>query len=74
MSAKKKADGAIRWCPKCGGAHFPPTNRCPLKTGGQCPRCGLDVLQTDVVDGRCGECRLNEDEADWTDEAKGPLN
>jgi hypothetical protein len=39
-----------------------------------CPRCGNDVPDTDIVAGRCGECRLHEDEADWTDEAEGPLN
>ena len=40
----------------------------------ECPRCGCHVLEHDVIDGRCGECRLHEDEADWIDKAEGPLN
>jgi hypothetical protein len=40
----------------------------------KCPRCGMDVSLFDVIGGRCGECRLAEDEADWADEAEGPLN
>ena len=39
-----------------------------------CPRCGNDVEPADIIDGRCGECRLHEDEADWPDETEGPLN
>lgn len=39
-----------------------------------CPRCGNETLSSDCIDGRCGECRLHEDEAEWTDEAEGPLN
>jgi hypothetical protein len=40
----------------------------------ECPRCGCETSANDIVDGRCGECRLHEDEADWADEAEGPLN
>lgn len=32
-----------------------------------CPRCGMDDPR-DVIDGRCAECRLHEDEATWTDD------
>lgn len=39
-----------------------------------CPRCENDTTASDMIDGRCGECRLHEDEAGWTDEAEGPLN
>jgi hypothetical protein len=40
-----------------------------------CPRCEDDDCEpSDIVDGRCGECRLHEDEAGWSDEADGPLN
>ena len=34
----------------------------------ECPRCGADSTLTDIIDGRCSECRLHEDEADWADE------
>ena len=34
----------------------------------ECPRCHGDVEPSDVIGGRCGECRLAEDEADWMDE------
>jgi hypothetical protein len=39
-----------------------------------CPRCQNDTSASDVIDGRCGECRLHEDDAGWADEAEGPLN
>jgi NMD protein affecting ribosome stability and mRNA decay len=32
-----------------------------------CPRCGLEDAP-DIIDGRCRECRLAEDEAGWMDE------
>ena len=40
----------------------------------ECPRCGNETNASDIVDGRCGECRLHEDESEWSDEAEGPLN
>lgn len=33
----------------------------------QCPRCGMDDAE-DIWDGRCRECQVAEDEADWMDE------
>jgi hypothetical protein len=39
-----------------------------------CQRCGHHTTAADIIDGRCEECRIAEDEADWTDEAEGPLN
>jgi len=39
----------------------------PDESSKLCPRCGMDDAH-DVIDGRCGECRLAEEEADWTDE------
>ncbi len=36
-----------------------------------CPRCGH---HTTAIEGRCEECRIHEDDADWSVEAEGPLN
>ena len=32
-----------------------------------CPRCGMEDPH-DVIDGRCWDCRIAEEEADWMDE------
>jgi hypothetical protein len=47
----------------------------PSLTRARCPRCeNEDCLPNEIIDGCCAECRLAEEEADWTDEAEGPLN
>ena len=33
-----------------------------------CPRCKADVTTMNIIEGRCSECRLSEEEADWADE------
>jgi hypothetical protein len=33
-----------------------------------CPRCGYDGDDADIIDGRCVECRIAEEESDWMDE------
>lgn len=33
-----------------------------------CPRCHSDAKRTDIIEGRCSECRLHEDEAGWVNE------
>ena len=39
----------------------------PIVPSKSCPRCGMDDVHY-IVDGRCSECRLAEQEADWMDE------
>ena len=52
-----------------------PAGRSPFEPGDtECPRCGNDTTADDIIGGRCSECRLAEEEADWADEAEGPLN
>ncbi len=32
-----------------------------------CPRCGVENAH-DIIEGRCWDCRIAEEEADWMDE------
>ncbi len=48
-----------------GGPAFPETDYAITQDEeAECPRCGLHVEADDILDGRCGECRLHEDECD----------
>lgn len=73
MKEQKEQEKATRGAGSTADAS-PAGSTAPTDSDTVCPRCWADTERADIIDGRCGECRLHEDEADWTDEAEGPLN
>lgn len=48
-------------------AHASKTTQASQAVSKSCPRCGMDDA-VDITDGRCWDCRIAEEEADWMDE------